>query len=211
MELFIYYKFIYVYLNSIFYMKKFDGVMLSAIIITLIFSSTQTIIADDNPNVKIHTLDPDINLRYEVYLQTTIRDAQGQLLSVTESTLGWVAITAFPDGKSMPDLVEQVFNHNILDEKEVVTIDNVKYEKIQFFNELVVDHNKLLNVNPATNLYTGGKIGTSSGSVYNICMDFNEIGYGHLCGPFVAAKMPLIHLAEGNILTDQWTILRMMN
>jgi len=211
MELFIYYKFIYVYLNSIFYMKKFDGVMLSAIIITLIFSSTQTIIADDNPNVKTHTLDPDINLRYEVYLQTTIRDAQGQLLSVSESIIGWVTITTFPDGKSMPDLVEQVFNHNILDEKEVVTIDNVKYEKIQFFNELVVDHNKLLNVNPATNLYTGGKIGTSSGSVYNICMDFNEIGYGHLCGPFVAAGMPLIHLAEGNILTDQWTILRMMN
>ena len=30
-------------------------------------------------------------------------------------------------------------------------------------------------------------------------------------GPFVAAGMPLIHLAEGNILTDQWTILRMMN
>ena len=211
MELFIYYKFIYVYLNSIFYMKKFDGVMLSAIIITLIFSSTQTIIADDNPNVKTHTLDPDINLRYEVYLQTTVRDAQGQLLSVSESIIGWVTITTFPDGKSMPDLVEQVFNHNILDEKEVVTIDNVKYEKIQFFNELVVDHNKLLNVNPATNLYTGGKIGTSSGSVYNICMDFNEIGYGHLCGPFVAAGMPLIHLAEGNILTDQWTILRMMN
>ena len=204
-------KFIYVYLISIFYMEKFDSVMLSAIIITLIFSSTQTIIADDNPNVKTHTLDPDINLRYEVYLQTTIRDAQGQLLSVSESIIGWVTITTFPDGKSMPDLVEQVFNHNILDEKEVVTIDNVKYEKIQFFNELVVDHNKLLNVNPATNLYTGGKIGTSSGSVYNICMDFNEIGYGHLCGPFVAAGMPLIHLAEGNILTDQWTILRMMN
>ena len=204
-------KFIYVYLISIFYMEKFDSVMLSAIIITLIFSSTQTIIADDNPNVKTHTLDPDINLRYEVYLQTTIRDAQGQLLSVSESTIGWVTITTFPDGKSMPDLVEQVFNYNILDEKEVVTIDNVKYEKIQFFNELVVDHNKLLNVNPATNLYTGGKIGTSSGSVYNICMDFNEIGYGHLCGPFVAAGMPLIHLAEGNILTDQWTILRVMN
>ena len=192
-------------------MKKFDGVMLSAIIITLIFSSTQTIIADDKPNVKTHTLDPDINLRYEVYLQTTIRDAQGQLLSVSESIIGWVTITTFPDGKSMPDLVEQVFNHNILDEKEVVTIDNVKYEKIQFFNKLLIDHNKLLNVNPATNLYTGGKIGTSSGSVYNICMDFNEIGYGHLCGPFVAAGMPLIHLAEGNILTDQWTILRVIN
>ena len=45
-------------------MEKFDSVMLSAIIITLIFSSTQTIIADDKPNVKTHTLDPDINLRY---------------------------------------------------------------------------------------------------------------------------------------------------
>ena len=120
-------------------MEKFDSVMLSAIIITLIFSSTQTIIADDKPNVKTHTLDPDINLRYEVYLQTTVRDAQGQLLSVTESTLGWVVITAFPDGKSMPDLVEQVFNHNILDEKEVVTIDNVKYEKIQYTGTLDIE------------------------------------------------------------------------
>ena len=192
-------------------MEKFDSVMLSAIIITLIFSSTQTIIADDKPNVKTHTLDPDINLRYEVYLQTTIRDAQGQLLSVTESTLGWVAITAFPDGKSMPDLVEQVFNHNILDEKEVVTIDNVKYEKIQFFDEGVIDHNKLLNLNPTTSLYTSEIIGTSSGGWYNICMDFKEIGYEYLCGPFVAAKMPLIHLAEDNILTDQWTILRVIN
>ena len=204
-------KFIYVYLISIFYMEKFDSVMLSAIIITLFISSTQTIIADDKPNVKTHTLDPDINLRYEVYLQTTIRDAQGQLLSVSESIIGWVTITTFPDGKSMPDLVEQVFNHNILDEKEVVTIDNVKYEKIQFFNELVVDHNKLLNLNPTTSLYTNEIIGTSSGGWYNICMDFKEIGYGHLCGPFVAAKMPLIHLAEDYILTDQWTILRVIN
>ena len=192
-------------------MEKFDSVMLSAIIITLIFSSTQTIIADDKPNVKTHTLDPDINLRYEVYLQTTIRDAQGQLLSVTESTLGWVVITAFPDGKSMPDLVEQVFNHNILDEKEVVTIDNVKYEKIQFFDEGVIDHNKLLNLNPTTSLYTSEIIGTSSGGWYNICMDFKEIDYGHLCGPFVAAKMPFIYLAEDNIFTDQWTILRVIN
>ena len=204
-------KFIYVYLISIFYMEKFDSVMLSAIIITLIFSSTQTIIADDKPNVKTHTLDPDINLRYEVYLQTTIRDAQGQLLSVTESTLGWVAITAFPDGKSMPDLVEQVFNHNILDEKEVVTIDNVKYEKIQFFDEVVIDHNKLLNLNPTTSLYTSEIIGTSSGGWYSICMDFKEIGYGYLCASFVAAKMPLIYLAEDYILTNQWTILRVIN
>ena len=49
-------------------MKKFEGVMLSAIIITLIVSSTQAVIAADK-----YTVDPDLNLRYEVYLQSVVR------------------------------------------------------------------------------------------------------------------------------------------
>ena len=62
-------------------MKKFEGVILSAIIITLIVSSAQDVIAD-NKDVS----DPDFNVGYEVYSQSIVRDAQGQLLSVSEST-----------------------------------------------------------------------------------------------------------------------------
>ena len=111
-------------------MKKFEGVMLSAIIITLIVSSTQAVIAVDK-----YTVDPDLNLRYEVYLQSVVRDAQGQLLSVSESTVGWIVITSFPDGVQIPDLVDVLIDNNVLAEKKVVTIDNIKYEKIQFLTE----------------------------------------------------------------------------
>ena len=94
-------------------MKKFEGVMLSAIIITLIVSSTQAVITADK-----YTVDPDLNLRYEVYLQSVVRDAQGQLLSVSESTVGWIVITSFPDGVQIPDLVDVLIDNNVLAEKK---------------------------------------------------------------------------------------------
>ena len=111
-------------------MKKFEGVILSAIIITLIVSSAQDVIAD-NKDVS----DPDFNVGYEVYSQSIVRDAQGQLLSVSESTKTWVLISSFSDGVLIPDLVDYVVDNNLLGEKKVVTIGNVKYEKIQFQNE----------------------------------------------------------------------------
>ena len=58
-------------------MKKFEGLMLSTIIITLIVGSAQVATAEK------FNVDPDLNLRYEVYLQSVVRDAQGQLLSVS--------------------------------------------------------------------------------------------------------------------------------
>ena len=139
-------------------MKKFDGVMLSAIIITLIFSSTQTIIADDNPNVKTHTLDPDINLRYEVYLQTTVRDAQGQLLSVSESIIGWVTITTFPDGKSQ-HYNRWLSNPRVIDgsvitvgrEEESEPIDVTKFFLINFVFVLDFDHGENLYIKRTIN------------------------------------------------------------
>ena len=179
-------------------MKKFEGVMLSAIIITLIVSSTQAVIAADK-----YTVDPDLNLRYEVYLQSVVRDAQGQLLSVSESTVGWIVITSFPDGVQIPDLVDVLIDNNVLAEKKVVTIDNVKYEKIQFLTEMLIDHRILTNLGAA-------KVGMSSGTLWKFCGDFKG-EYGYQCIPIFKAKTPQIHIAEGNVLTNQWTILRVMN
>ena len=179
-------------------MKKFEGVMLSAIIITLIVSSTQAVIAADK-----YTVDPDLNLRYEVYLQSVVRDTQGQLLSVSESTVGWIVITSFPDGVQISDLVDVIIDNNVLAEKKVVTIDNVKYEKIQFLTEMVIDDRILTNLGAA-------KVGMSAGTLWKFCGDFKG-EYGYQCIPIFKAKTPQIHIAEGNVLTNQWTILRVMN
>ena len=178
-------------------MKKIEGLMLSTIIITLIVGSAQVATAEK------FDVDPDLNLRYEVYLQSVVRDAQGQLLSVSESTVGWVVITSFPDGVQIPDLVDFLIDNNVITEKKIITIDNVKYEKIQFQNEKVVDHRMLTSLGTA-------KVGMSSGTLWKFCGDFRG-EYGHQCIPTFKAKTPQIHIAEGNVLTNQWTILRVMN
>ena len=178
-------------------MKKFEGLMLSTIIITLIVGSAQVATAEK------FNVDPDLNLRYEVYLQSVVRDAQGQLLSVSESTVGWVVITSFPDGVQIPDLVDFLIDNNVITEKKIITIDNVKYEKIQFQTEKVVDHRMLTSLGTA-------KVGMSSGTLWKFCGDFKG-EYGHQCIPTFKAKTPQIHIAESNVLTNQWTVLRVMN
>jgi hypothetical protein len=186
-------------------MKKFEGVMLSAIIITLIVSSAQTAIATDK-----YAPDPDLNLRYEVYSQSVVRDTHGQLLSVSESTSAVVLISSFSDGVLIPGLVDYVIDDNLLSEKKIVTISNVKYEKIQFQNEKVIDHDVLTN-SPGIGTQGGDtKTGVFSGGTWKFCGDFTG-KYGYQCIPMFKARMPQIHMAEDNILTTQWTILRMVN
>ncbi len=178
-------------------MKKIEGLMLSTIIITLIVGSAQVATAEKF-NVDLAGLE-----RYEVYLQSVVRDAQGQLLSVSESTVGWVLITSFSDGVQIPGLLDTLVDNNIIAEKKIITIDNVKYEKIQFQTEKVVDHRMLTSLGTA-------KVGMSSGTLWKFCGDFKG-EYGHQCIPTFKAKTPQIHIAEGNILTNQWTVLRVMN
>ena len=195
-------------------MKKFEGVIFSSIIMTLIVSSTQTAIAADDESWyedrRFYTVDPDLNLSFEVYLQSVVRDTQGQLLSVSESTAGWVILTSFADGVQIPNLVNIVIDNNVITEKKVVTIDNVKYEKIQFETERMINQNFILNSNPDTNWNGDGMTGMALGTVWKFCADFSG-KYGYQCVPVFGAKTPMAHIAEGDVMTNQWTVLRSMN
>ena len=142
-------------------MKKIESVILSAIIITLIIGSAQVATAEK------FNVDPDLNLRYEVYLQSVVRDAQGQLLSVSESTVGWVLLASFPDGVQITNFVGILFDNNVIAEKKIVTIDDIKYEKIQFQTERVLDHRILTSLGAA-------KVGMSSGTLWKFCGDFTR-------------------------------------
>ena len=188
-------------------MKKFESMMLSAIIITLIVSFAQIAVAIHDKNTGIL---PDSDLKYEVYLQTVVRDTQGQLLSVSETTIGWIVISSFPDGVQIPDLMDYVIDNNVLAEKKIINIDNAKYEKIQFQTERIVDRNLLSNSNPAPNWNDDGMTGMTTGGLYKICGDFKE-DYGYQCISLLEARTPQIHIAEGDVITNQWTILRIMN
>mgnify|MGYP001253421428 CR=1 FL=1 len=111
-------------------MKKFIVLLLSVIVVTLIASSVQSVAADHlKPDQGIFKDMNQVNLveskgtKYQVYLQVVIRNGDDQLVNVTEST----ATAAYLDY----NLTDHVFD-TLMGQKEIVTIDNIKYEKIQY-------------------------------------------------------------------------------
>ena len=187
------------YPNLILYMKKFEFMVLGVIITTLIVSFTQIAVALPDDNVVI----PDFDLKYELYLQTIVRDANGQLLSVSESTIAWIVISYFPNGVQIPGFIDYLMDNDVLAEKKIISIDNVKYEKIQFQDEIIVEEQIARDLGAANE-------GMFSGIKWNFCGDFKK-EYGEQCVPLLEARTPQIHITEGDVVTNQWTVLRIMN
>ena len=138
-------KFIYLRVNLIFSVRQstiyLSTICLSAIFIVLITSSVQSVIADDATLIGVDII-PTKDSELQVHLQVVIRDSQGQLVSVTESTSGWTTIAL--QGKTIPGIVmiddkqvitnltDNIFNEEI--EKEITTIGDIEYEKVQWID-----------------------------------------------------------------------------
>ena len=113
-------------INHIIELEKFGKILLSVIIITLITGSLQFASADHLlGGVGIMKNEIHVNQvstkdsKYEIHLQIVIRNAEGQLVSVTEST----------SGKNIPHpITDQIFDTEFGEEK-IILLDKVTYEK----------------------------------------------------------------------------------
>ena len=190
--------------------------LLSVMFISLMADSIQSIYADhtesgtgifkDDESV---TLIETINTEYLVYLQIQVRNGDGQLISVTEST----ATGAFIDHK----ITDHVFD-TLMGQKEIVVIDNIKYEKVHYvfnptliqrtvghypiFSELTVKYDveegAYKKMNEVKKNYTINKI--------HYCAEFD--GHGYRCIPIFQVLIPTITLEPHDTMYQQWTILR---
>jgi len=205
-----------------FCVKKFTIVLLSVIFVTLIAGSVQSITADhesgkgifkNEKEVKIITTE---NTNYLVYLQTVLRNGDGQLINVTENTKTAAYIPH--------ELTDHVFD-TLLGEKEIVTIDNIKYEKVQYtYSPTLVQRwtgmypipeqikinikaegDTLVQMNKQIKNYALWKI--------HYCADFTDIGHpdGLQCIPIFQVLVPMMTLEPTDVITQQWTILRELN
>ena len=167
-------------------MKKFAMVMLGAIFITLIVSSFQSLDAQNENDV--------MNSEYKIHLQIVVRDANEQLVSVIESTNTTLLPTYLPDGKLVEGFIDYMFDQKLQNNYQVVTIDNTKYEKA---------------------VWTTGISETDPGmtvpsiKILDLCAPFKE--YGQMCIPSFWAQIDQIYLEVGFTMTNQWTVLRVMN
>ena len=193
--------------------------LLSVIFVTLIAGSVQSVTADHlEPGQGIFKDRSDVDLvtthdsDYQVYLQAVLRNGDGQLINVTENTKTGAYISH--------EIADYVFD-TLMGEKEIVTIDNIKYEKAQYtfsptleqrwigmypiFEEIPIkikaEGEKILNVYKDHSLW---KI--------HYCADFSNIGHDGLqCIPVFQVLIPTITLEPSDVITHHWTILRELN
>ena len=199
-------------------MKKFIIILLSIISITLIASSIGFVAADHlEPGQGIFKDDAEVNLivskdtKFKVYLQVVTRNEDGQLVNVIEST----ATAAYIPHK----ITDDVFD-TLMGKKEIVTIDNIKYEKVQYtftptleqrtvkfypiFEEIPIkyelDKNTLALMKELRQYYSW-KI--------HYCATFE--GHGYVCIPVFQNFGAVELVTPTDVVTHQWTILRVLN
>ena len=200
-------------------MKKFTIALLSVILVTLIAGSIQSVTADhlepgkgifkDKVKVEIVTTQ-DSN--YQVYLQTVLRNGDGQLISVTEGGIR---------GYVVPHKVTDHIFDTLMGKKEIVTIDNIKYEKVQYmfsptlvqrtievypiFEEISIEY----EVEEDTLTQMKEKIKDYYRWKLHYCTTFE--GHEYSCIPVFQAFTVVELVTQTDVVIHQWTILRELN
>ena len=131
-----------------------------------------------------------VDSKYMLHLQVVVRNAQDQLVSVTESI----------HGRYIPhELTDQIFDTR-LGEKEIINIDKIRYEKARF--------TQTKNLQQET-------VSTTFRDVLSMwklefCMNTEEHGdeQGISCVPVFQTLTANVILEDNDTFTVHWTILR---
>ena len=202
-------------------MKGFAIPLSGVIFVTLISGSIQSIYADHlEPDQGIFSSEDEIEFvttedsNYKIYLQAVLRNGDGQLISVVEST---VYGTIIPH-----KITDHVFD-TLMGEKEIIIIDDVKYEKVQYIFNPTLEHRWInfypifseRTLNYETTVDPAEKMNkeTIDHSVWKIdyCADFSTIGHGFECIPIFQDPVPTMTIEPSDVVTHHWTVLRELN
>ena len=199
-------------------MKAFVIQLLSIIFVLLITGSIQSVTADHlepgqgifkNEIAVESILTNDSN--YQIYLQTVLRNGDGQLISVAEGMYGFVI---------QHQVTDHVFD-TLMGKKEIITIDNIKYEKVQYtfsptleqrtektypiFEEFPIEY--VVEEDARTQMKED--IRDHYRWVIHYCATFK--GHVYTCIPVFQAFTVIELVTSTDVITHQWTILRVLN
>ena len=178
-------------------MKGFVIPLLGVMLVLLLTYSIESVTADHlEPGRGIFNSENQVNLildkdsKYRIHLIVEVRNAQGQLISVTENIGGFV----------IPHkITEHVFD-DLLGEKEIVTIDDIKYEKVQYSGK--PDMKKLVEIYNRPSHYIGHWVVTLCSTIDN---------HGYTCIDPFSTSTAFVSLVEDNVVQNHWTVLRILN
>jgi hypothetical protein len=178
-------------------MKKFVIQLLCTIFVLLLVDSTESVAADHlEPGEGIWKDENHVNIvttkdsKYQVHLQVEVRNAQGQLISISETT----NVDHIPH-----EITDNTFD-TMLGKKEIITIDNVKYEKVQYTGTLDIE--QLLPPSKKPSHFIGNWVISS-------CKVFDKHGY--TCIYPWQANSSFVSLEEDDVVKNYWAVLRIIN
>ena len=191
-------------------MKGFVILLLGVIFVALITSSLPSSAVDDLGGNNVISEDADkLNIvptkspKYKIYLHVIVRDAQGQLVSVSETMNGGyfeheITDYAFDHGLVLVSSYDVKSDTIILptsDKKEIIIIDNMKYEKVQYSDTFMLNSEQELK----------SKWGL------NVCTEHVK-KYGGKCARiFGTTSITVMYIEVDDVITTNWTILREFN
>ena len=192
--------------------------LLGVVFVVLLACSIQSVSADHESSEGIFKDKSEVNLvttqdsDYQVYLQAVLRNGDGQLINVTENTKTAAYIPH--------EIADYVFD-TLMGEKEIITIDSIKYEKVQYafsptleqrwmgvhpiFQQPIIKYkmegDALEQMNKRIKNYSLWKM--------HYCADLSHIGHDGLqCIPIFQVLVPTMSLESSDVITHHWTILR---
>ena len=157
--------------------------MLITVFTVLIDGSIQNVLATHDLE-EIFKRTPIKNSEYHFHLQLIYRDADGGLISVTEAT----------NGHYIPhDVTDDAFD-TLFGKKEIVVVDNIKYEKVQYHQKNIAGHDQIF---------------------MTVGIPYPEITYEsetvRIDESIFWAFAPLSYLEEGDTVNAKWNIFREFN
>jgi len=171
--------------------------LLGIILVLLLTYSVESVTADHlEPGEGIFIDENRVNLastkdsKYHVYLQVEVRNAQGQLISISETT----NVNHIPH-----EITDNTFD-TMLGKKEIVTIDDIKYEKVQYAATLDIE--QLLPPSKKPSHFIGNWI-------ISLCSVFDKHGY--TCISPWQANSSFVSLEEDDVVKNRWIVLRIIN
>ena len=166
-------------------MEKLSNAVLFTLFATVILGSFQPVFSDDVTD-RFEIL-PIKNSEYQFHVQGVHRDVDSNLISLIESTSGY-----YVHHEITNQAFDNCFGSDIC-KKEIVTIEDKNYEKIQFTIEHKQAHTLFM-------LYIMAELSVT---------DNNKIVI--VDAPILQAFIPLTYMAEGDVIYAQWTVLRTIN
>ena len=213
-------KTIYLHLDFTFCMIKFIIPLLGVVFVILLTGSIQSISADHTePGIGIFKDATNVNIvdsegsKYKIFMHAVIRNGDAHLITAIENTA---------NGAYVPHKITDHVFDTLMGQKEIVVIDNIKYEKVQYANTPSLEYRSVLlypifseidftlEVSAAQTQYMHSKNQEYAHWKIDYCGIFEE-PHGHLCIPIFQLLVPNMTLEPNDVVTQYWTILRQMN